>query len=320
MSELGDVLGDDFASKYEETTQRRRDSNNDVSADVIKAICYKAVHGDGFDGENPRFTYKGGKVPHDVLLMETYDGDLGKFKNSFENGGMSFGMFHLDTLMSCAFNEDMLDLVNKIKPDSYYIVIGRYQEKTVMQDGSEETYYNINPVRAIIPLPQAKKFAEEYESDKDSSSIEEQKEDQGGSSAESESSEDTDESSEEDKQKLIVKVFNAIAEKKPEVLEAVADGDEDALNRLLNVVDDNLDQDVSESEVVDAFEDEIQEIEDGEEEEDDDLDIGGIDDLDESDDDADEGDGGSDNDNDDSSEDASDDGDDDSEESPDDWF
>lgn len=276
MGELGDILGDDFEEQYESETQRRREQRNRVGEEELKAICYKAVEGDGFEGEKPRFTYEGGDVPHDVLLMETYDGDLGKFKNSFKNGGMSVGMFHLDTLMSCAFGEDMMDIVNKIQPNTYYIVVGRYEEKTEMRDGTKETYYNVNPVRGIVPLPQAKKFAENYESSKSQSSIEEQKQDQGTSdTTETEDEEDDTPSPEEQ----TVKIFEAVSNKKPELLHNVADGDEDAFNTLVSVVNDHAQSDISEDTVYDTFEAEIEEIDD-EEEEDDDIDLGGLDDSD----------------------------------------
>lgn len=312
MSELGDVLGSDFESKYEETTQRNRQTKVSVDKETVMAICDKAINGDGFDGENPRFRYTGAELPHDVLLMETYDGDLGKFKNSFENGGMSLGMFHLDNLMSCAFNEDMLDVVDKIEPDSYYIVIGTYEEKKVQKDGNEKTYYNVNPVRAVVPLHRAKKLANEYEGTTDGSSVEEQRDDQQGSS------------SGPDKDDLILKVLNKIAEKKEDLITQTADGDETALQKITTIANNNLDPEITQSDIVRVFEAEIGEIDDGEdEEEEDDFDLGGLDDEEESD-DSDEKDEADDmgiGDDDNSSDtDVSDGEDSDGDESPDDWF
>lgn len=316
MSELGDVLGSDFESKYEEKTQRNRQQRVSIEKETVMAICHEAVNGEGFDGENPRFRYKGTEIPHDVLLMETYDGDLGKFKNSFENGGMSLGMFHLDTLMSCAFNEDMLDVVNKIKPDSYYLVIGSYEEKKVQKDGEENTYYNVNPVRAVVPLHRAKQLADKYEGTKDASSIEEQKEDQSGS----ESSSSDDSTSDDEK---ILQVLNAIGKKKEDLIENTAAGDETALKKITTIADKNLDIEVSQDHVVRVFEAEVQEIDNGEDEEDDDLDLGDDLDMGTSDDSSDDDDddaGGDESDVDDSTEDASDDEEDDGDETPDDWF
>lgn len=281
MSELEEVFGDDFASEYESERQERRSKRNKVDQETVKDICYAAIQGSGFKGSEPRFRYEGDAVPHDVLLMQAPETKIEKFKHSFANGGMSLGMFHLEEIISCAFNEEMIEVIDRIEEGKHYIVIGNYEEKAET-DGSGETkvYKNINPVRGIVPVSVAKKYAEEHDEDMQGTSVEEQREQQSGSSTEStDTEESTDDDPEEEEESLgeqIVTVLEFVANKKPEVIRAVAEGDQDALTKLVGVVDNNVSGDVSEDHVVQVFESEIQEIEDDEEEEDDGLDMGGL--------------------------------------------
>lgn len=319
MSELGDVLGDDFEEKYESKTQQRREEANKVDKETVKKICYKAVEGDGFDGEEPRFTYEGGEVPHDVLLMESPDQDLQKFRHNFDNGGVSLGMFHLGELFSCAFNEDMLDVVDQIEQDTYYIVIGRYQEKRDTDgSGNERVYYNINPVRGIVPLPQAKKFSEEYSKKMSGSSVEEQAQEQ--TQEESGSSSSDDGGDEDTLDEDILKVLRHVAKEKESVIKAVADGDSDSLESLVGVVNNNISQSATEEDVVRVFEAEIEEIDDEEEEEEDDFGLDGLGDEDDSDESETSDPEPETEETDDSDEEETADDDEDDEESPDDWF
>ena len=274
MGELEDVFGDDFADEYESETQERQRKRNRVEEDTLKRICYKAVNGDGFKGSEPRFVYEGDSVPHDVLLMQAPESSMEKFKHSFDNGGMSMGMFHLDELFSCTFNEDMVQLLDRIEEGKHYIVVGRYEEKTVQKSGSEEKYLNINPVRGIVPLKVAKKYAEKYDEESQGSTIEEQREDQGTADSSSDKTEDTTPDTATDEG--ILEVLKYVAQEKGAVIEAVADGDEDALTKLVGVVDNNTDGEVTEQHVRDVFEAEVQEIDD-EEEEEDDMGLGGLD-------------------------------------------
>lgn len=267
MSDLEEVFGSDFAQEHESETNKRRQKRNKVEKETLKDICYKAVKGDGFKGSEPRFVYEGDAVPHDVLLMQAPESSMEKFKHSFDNGGMSMGMFHLDELFSCSFNEDMVSLLDRIEEGKHYIVVGRYEEKTVQKSGSEEKYLNINPVRGIVPLKVAQKYAEKRESEKAASSVDEQREDQTGS--DDETSEDESMSMDEVTDDDILEVLKFVAKKKEEVIAAVADGDKDALSKLVTVANKNIDGEVTEEHVRKVFEAEIQEIDDGEEEEDD---------------------------------------------------
>lgn len=284
MGELSDVLGEEFEKKYEQKREQRREQARKVPKEDLMEICYKAIRGGGFDGEEPRFRFDAGEVDHDVLLMESPEDDMQKFRHELGEDAMSLGMFHLDQLFSCAFQEHMLGLLDKIEEDTYYVVVGRYQEKTQTDgSGSGKTYYNVNPVRGIVPLNVAEQYAKEYESHMEGSSIEEQAQEQSSSSTDDSSNsndvdigglDEDDEASKED----ILNVFQAVGNEAPQVLEAVTDGDSDAIETLVETTNENVDGEAEEDRILDVFEEEVEEIEGrGEEEEDDGgIDIGGL--------------------------------------------
>lgn len=272
MSELSDVFGDDFADEYENEREERRQSRNRVDEETLKEICFKAVEGDGFKGSEPRFKYEADAVPHDVFLVQAPESKFHKFKRQFENGGMSVGMFHLEDVYGCNFNEDMMELVDRIEEGKHYIVVGSYSEERRTSDGEERVYKNIN-VRGIVPVKAAKKYAQKRKKEKQGTSVEEQKKEQSGSNSDDEDIEMDSEASDED----VFNVFKAVKNKKPEILQDVADGDEEALSKLNALVDKNTDGEVGDTQVRDVFESEIEEIDDDEEEEeDDDFDLGDI--------------------------------------------
>lgn len=281
MGELGDVLGEDFETEYENTREERREKLKKVEKGTLMEIAYQAVEGGKFDGEEPRFRFEADEVTHDVLLMESPDRDIQKFRHSLGEDAMTLGMFHLDQLFSCAFQDEMLDVLDKIEEDQYYLVVGNYEEKTeTKDDGNTETYYNINPVRGIIPLNVAQKYAEKYESKMEGTSIEEQSEQQKD---EVESGDDggidlgglnDDESDVPDDD--IVEVFHAVGDNAPEVLEQVAEGVDDAIDKLLEVTHKNLDGSTEDDHILDVFEDKVEDIPGRGEDEDSGIDIGGI--------------------------------------------
>lgn len=324
MSELGDILGDEFEEEYQQKRQQRREEANKVSKAVLMEICYEAINNDGFKGEEPRFRFSGENVDHDVLLMESPE-DLDTFQWPLGDDAKTQGMFHLDQLFSLAFQENMLDLLNKIEPEEYYVVVGRYEERTeANSNGEEETYYNINPVRGIVPLKVAKKYADKYEEELNASSVEEQSQQQNNESSDTSESESDGSSSgidlsgadEDDSvdESDVLQIFQAIGDREPALLEEVADGNEDMMDKLAAVVDDNVDGNADREFVLDVFEDNVESIPGrGEDEEDDDgLDLGGLGDS--SDDESTDADSGSDESEADSTDD-SDDG-----EDPSDWF
>jgi len=271
MGTLGDVLGDEFEEEYESTVQNRRESANKVDTDTLKRICYTAIHEKKFKGEQPRFTFDDGSVDHNVFLMESPRNDIHKFQHELGEDGMSLGMFHVGELMSCAFNKELVELVDKINEDEHYLVVGRYTEKTVTKDGEERTYKNISPVRGILPLSKAKKLADDYANTASGMSMEEQAEEQQKEGQEDESSDDSssaDSSGPHTEQ--VVNIFKQVAQKNEDVMRAVADGDSDMLDKLTNVVNSNIDADVSSETVADIFEDKIESIDGRHEEEDDD--------------------------------------------------
>lgn len=285
MSKLADIMGDDFAEEYEQQREAARREANRVDKESLMEISYHAIHGDGFKGEDPRFTYTGDAVEHDVLLMESPDDNLGKFKNPFDNGGMSMGMFHMDKLFSCAFNEEMLDIVDKIEEGTFYVVVGGYEE--VLQgdgNGDEEKYYNVNPVRGFIPLEVAKNYADEYDSQMDGASVEEQAQDQqeqtsdDGSGSDDVSVSDSLGDTSEAPRSSIIQVFQAIGNDAPAVLEGTSEGDSDSMDKLVQVAQGNTDGEAERERVLDVFEEEVEEIDGrGEEDEgDDDIDLGDI--------------------------------------------
>jgi hypothetical protein len=290
MGTLGDIMGDDFEEKYEEKSQSRREEANKVEKEVLMEICYKAIEAGGFDGEEPRFRFDAGGITHDVLLMESPADDLQTFRWPLGDSAKTQGMFHLEDLFSLAFQENMLDLLDKIETDQYYLVVGKYEETTQSNsDGEEETYYNINPVRGILPLEAADKYASQYKNQMEGSSIQEQSQAQSGSSGDSESgsggstdSSDIDLGGSEDggssvSDDEIIEIFHLVADKSEQVMREVTQGDSDAMDQLSTVVSDNVDGDVTEERIFDVFEEAVEEI-DGREEEDDsdDLDLGGI--------------------------------------------
>lgn len=286
----------------------------------MKKICHLAINEGGFKGEEPRFTYDEGDIQHDVLLMQAPEKDIQKFRHKLGDSAVSLGMFHLDKLFSCAFNEGLVELVDKVEQGEYYLVVGRYQQKTEMKDGEERTYNNMSPVRGIAPIAKAKQMAEAYEEEKGGSSVEEQAEEQSSSSSSSSGGVSISGSDEPDElpKEAIVRVFQAVADSSPDVLQQVASGNSDALSKLTNVVNDNTDgEEVGVERVADVFEEEVDDIEgrhEEEEEEDDDsgIDLGGL--------------GGGDDETEDEEEEeettteSSDDGGSDDESDPDDWF
>jgi len=286
MSKLSDIMGDEFAQKYESKREERREQARRVGKETLMEICYQAIEGGGFDGEEPRFRFDADEIDHDVLLMESPSQDLQKFRHQLGDDAMTLGMFHLDQLFSCAFQNEMLDLLDKIEKDEYYVVVGRYQEKT-QEDGSgkSQTYYNINPVRGIVPIEVARQYSDNYKEQLEGATVEQQAEEQ---QAEVEEDEDDDsdvdlggiseEESGVDRDKII-KVFHAIGTDAPEVLEAVADGEQDAMDKLVAVSNNNLDSDADRERILDIFEEEVEEIPgrgEDEEDEDDGIDLGGI--------------------------------------------
>jgi len=279
MSELGDIMGDDFEEQYQEKRQQAREEASKVEKEVLMEIAYEAINNGGFKGEEPRFRFSGPNVQHDVLLMESPDRDLQKFRHQLGDDAMTMGMFHLDTLFSIVFQSNMIDMLDKIEEEEYYLVVGRYQEKTQTNgNGEEETYYNINPVRGIVPLAIAKKYADKYEEKMAGSSVEEQSEEQNNESSDDDMDlgglEDDDSVSDED----IVKVFKQIGKKAENVLVSVAEGNEDMIDKLVNVTNNNLSDEADRERILDVFEENVDDIEGRGEDEEDDMDLGGLDD------------------------------------------
>lgn len=278
-------MGEDFKDKYESKREERREQARRVEKETLMEICYKAIEEGGFDGEEPRFRFDAGEIDHDVLLVESPEDDLQKFRHQLGDDAMTLGMFHLNQLFSCAFQEQMIDLLKKIETDEYYVVVGRYQEKT-QEDGSgnTQTYYNINPVRGIVPLDVAKQYAEKYKEQMKGTSIEQQAQEQQEEAEESEDDSGVDlsgmgEDDSEVDRSTIIQVFQAIGNDAPQVLEAVSEGDEDMMDKLVAVTNDNLDGDADRERILDIFEEEVEEIPgrgEEEEEEDEGIDLGGI--------------------------------------------
>lgn len=280
MSELGDIMGDEFESEYQEKRQQAREEASKVDKEVLMEIAYEAINNGGFKGEEPRFRFSGPNVQHDVLLMESPDRDLQKFRHQLGDDAMTMGMFHLDTLFSIVFQSNMIDMLDKIEEDEYYLVAGRYQEKTQTNgSGEEETYYNINPVRGIVPLSIAKKYADKYEEKMAGSSVEEQSEEQNTESSDDDmdlGGLDDDEGVSDDE---IIAVFKEIGSQAEDVLKAVASGEEDMMDKLVNVTNNNLSGEADREHILDVFEDNVDEIEgrgEEEEEEDDGMDLGDL--------------------------------------------
>lgn len=293
MGKLGDILGDDFEEEYENKRREVEEQRRKVSQETMMEICYEAIEGGGFDGEEPRFTFDAGEVDHDVVLMESPQNDLHKFRHEFEqSGGVSLGMFHMGDLWSCVFNEDMVAMVDKIEEDEYYVVVGQYKEN-IQNAGTEdeEKYINISPVRGIVPLEVAKNYADKFDSAMSGSDKQSQAEQQNQESSSDDSDDDVDvggldeDSGEVDRDKII-KVFHAIGDDAPQVLKDTASGDETAIDKLVKVTNQNLDSEADRERILDIFEEEVEEIEgrgEEEEEDDDDLDLGGLGDDDEDD-------------------------------------
>lgn len=297
MSELGDILGDDFEEEYEKQSAAGGQQSSQMTDRQMKEICYQAIQNGGFDKDEPRFRYQTETDEVDVLLMNSPEDDLGTFRFELGEDSMSQGMFHLGDLFSCAFQENMLDLLDKVELDTYYVVVGGYEEVTQTDDdGNEDTYYNINPVRGIVPLTAAQALAESYEKQMESTSIEEQSQSQQTSSDNESSSSNTDGSTDIDlgddsdngvTKNDIVPIFEGIGQQAPQVLQSTAEGDEDAMDKVVNITQNNIDGNPDRDFILDVFEDEVEEIDGRGEDEDDevDIDIGGLDGNDSSDDD-----------------------------------
>lgn len=282
MSELGDILGEEFEEKYEEKRNSRQNASK-VDKEVLMEIAYEAINNEGFKGEEPRFRFNDDGSSYDVLLMHSPESDLETFRWPLGDSAKTQGMFHGDELFSLAFQQNLLDLLDKIETDQYYLVVGQYEERSeVDSDGHEETYYNINPVQGIVPLNVAKKYADKFEEQLQGTSVQEQAQQQ-----KSESSSSSDSSSSDDSQDLdmggsddevtdsdILTIFNAIGDRAPDLLHSVSGGEQ--LDKLVTVTNNNLDGETDREHILDVFEEEVDSI-DGRGEEDDDLDLGGLD-------------------------------------------
>lgn len=314
MSKLGDVFGDDFEQKYNQKEQMRQERRRKVGKEDLMEVCWHAVNGDGFDGEEPRFTFDAGEVEYDVLLMQAPENNMSKFIHGFGDDGKTLGMFHLGELFSCAFLGDMKQLIGKVEEGEHYIVVGTYQEN----ESNGETYFNINPVAGIAPIGQAKSYADKVDEQMEGSSIQEQAQEQSGESDESSDGGDDfdldDESSEPDESD-VMKVFEAVSNKKAQIIRDVAGGDNDSLAKLTKFVNKNTSGGADEDYVADIFEENIDSIDGRGDDDEDEFDLG--DDDDEEDDDMDLGDDDEDDDNTEEPETSDDDGDD---EGVEDWF
>jgi len=295
MSELGDILGDEFEEEYEKQSARGSRQASKVQDKEMMEICYKAINDDGFEKDEPRFSYPTNAGEVDVLLMNSPENDLQTFRFELGDTGMSQGMFHMGDLFSCGFQENMLDMLDKVELDTYYVIVGEYEEVTQTDDdGNTDTYYNINPVRGIVPLKAAKSLADKYEQQMGGTSIEEQSQAQSTSSDSTESdqteeststdSDDTpdigigDSDNDEVSKESILPIFSAVGEQQSSILEGVSNGDSDAIDNLVGITQDNVDENPDKERVLDVFEEEVEEIDGrGEDEEDDDgIDLGGI--------------------------------------------
>jgi len=268
MGELGDILGEDFEEEYNSTREQRREQARRVDTETMMEICYEAIEGGGFEGDEPRFRFDAGEIDHDVLLMESPNKDLQKFRHDLGENAMSMGMFHLDQLFSCAFNEEMLDVLDKIQQETFYVVAGRYEEKTEVEGGgNKKTYYNISPVRGILPLDKAKEYAEKFEEAMEGKSVEEQSKQQQT---------DDSSSSGDSEKEAVIKVFKEAGNKSPKVLEQVADGHEETIDKLVDVTQTNVDFDIGRERILDIFENGVGEIDGRGEDEDDSPDLSGL--------------------------------------------
>jgi len=279
MGKLGDVFGDDFEDEYEQKEQQRQERMSKADKEDVMEACWHAVHGDGFDGEEPRFTFDAGEVEYDVLLMNSPENNMDNFiydlPDSFGASGKSLGMFHLGELFSCSFIEDMADLIVKIEEDEHYIVLGTYQENE--SDG--ETYYNVSPVAGIVPIAKAKDYADKVDDQMEGSSIQEQAEEQSSTDDSSDDDFDLDEDGDDSQpsEEDVMSVFKAVRDKKAQILRDVSDGDEEALTKLTKFVNKNTSGGASEEYVADTYEDNIDSIDgrgEDDEEEDDEFDLG----------------------------------------------
>lgn len=325
MSEIGDILGEEFEQEYNETAEQRRETARKVDSDTLKEICYEAIKAGRWKGEEPRFVFEGDNIDHDVVLLEAPRENISKFRHPFNDSeGISMGMFHQGRLWNAIFNENLADVVDRIEEGEAYLVVGRYQERNYTDnDGNEQTALQIAPVRGILPLAKAKEFAEQYEQQMEGTTVEEQAQQQQ-QQVQSDDDEDSldlgggepEQASEED----ILKVFKAAASQREDVVRGVGSGDEDDIDTLVDLVDTHTDGEVTRDLVIELFEEHVQEIDWPEEEEDDELDLGGEDTSDSDDDDSIEdmmmggGDGES------SSNESSDDGEDEEDTDVSDWF
>lgn len=333
MGRLGDIMGEEFEEQYETTKDERRQQVRKVDTKTMMEICYEALNNGMFTPEDPRFTFSGENVDHDVLLMEAPDSDIQKFRHKLGDDALSLGMFHLNDLMSCAFQEEMMELVDKIQEGESYIIVGRYEEKRQTDgSGNEDVYYNVNPVRGIVPIAKAKEYADKYEDGMEGASVEEQSAEQTSDEDSSDDDDDMDLDGLDDEDdgldvSEVTAVFKKIGKKNKSVLKKVSEADEDAMDKVVGVVNKNISSEGSREEILDIFHNEVQEIEgwdEEEEEEEDDLDLGDLDDEEEDDLDLEEDDGSSDTDDSDDTvgddEETEEEDDDDGGESVEDWF
>lgn len=276
MSELGDILGDEFEEKYEEKRNSRQNASK-VSTEVLMEIAYEAINNEGFKGEEPRFRFSGNSNSYDVLLMHSPEDDLETFRWPLGDEAKTQGMFHGDQLFSLAFQQNLLDLLDKIETDEYYLVVGQYEERTeTNSNGQEDTYYNINPVQGIVPLSVGKKYADKYEDELQGSSVQEQaQKQQNESSTDDEPDIDMGDSGNSVTDDDVLQMFNAIGDQAPDLIRSVSEGN--MLDKLVEVTNNNLDGETDREHILDVFEAEVDSIDGRGEDEDGGLDLGDLD-------------------------------------------
>lgn len=159
MTNLEDVFGQEFAQKYEQTIQQRREQREHVDDQTKLRIVNEAVNGGALvNGEEPHFKFTTDEgVTHDVLLMKLPNPEqkpIHSYLRELDSGAVTMPMSYLGEWMSCLFN-DPKD-AQKLNPGEEYIVIGRITQWTP-DDG--EPRDQVSPVRGVITLPEAQELA-----------------------------------------------------------------------------------------------------------------------------------------------------------------
>jgi hypothetical protein len=165
MSDLQDAFGEEFAQRYRAEKQKRQERRNSVDEETVGAICARAINENEFDEGNPRFEFTDDEgITHTVMLMQFPDMEndtVYTYARELSTGAVSIPFDYMGEWVSCLFNEGKEKVADFVE-GRHYILVG--QHGTYETNNGEERE-QLQPVRGIVDLDEAKELANRYMSD-----------------------------------------------------------------------------------------------------------------------------------------------------------